>query len=214
MARKKFKCPKCDRSFSMAAHLARHANTIHASGKGRKRKGRPAKKRKAARLGRPPGRPAGSRRVAAKDGALRLLDGMRAYHGKLVGQRAGLDSQIEGIEAAMGAMGGSAPRKAGVKRRRKATGPKRKRAGARKLGRPAAAKTGRRTSRGARPGPLRERIVRVLRQRSKPMSPKEIASAVKATAYKSKAKNLTKAVSNTLPKIKAVKKVGRGKYRA
>ncbi len=214
MAKKKFKCPKCDRSFSMAAHLARHANTIHASGRGRKRTGRPGKKRKAARLGRPPGRPAGSRRLAAKDGALRLLDGMRAYHGKLVVQRADLDSQIEGIEAAMGAMGGSASRMAGVRRRRKATGAKRKRAGAGRRGRPKAAKAGRRASRGARPGPLRERIVRVLRQRSKPMSPKGIASAVKATGYKSKAKNLTKAVSNTLPKIKAVKKVGRGMYRA
>ena len=213
MARKTFKCPKCDRSFSMAAHLARHANTIHASGRGRKQKGRPGKKRKAVRLGRPPGRPAGSRRLAAKDAALRLLDGMRAYHGKLVAQRADLDSQIEGIEAAIGAMGGSAPRAAGVRRRRKATGAKRKKTGAR-LGRPPAAKAGRGATRGARPGPLRERIVRVLRQRSKPMSPGGIASAVMATGYKSKAKNLTKAVSNTLPKIKAVKKVSRGMYRA
>lgn len=213
MARKKFKCPKCDRTFSMAAHLARHANTIHASGRGRKQTGRPGKKRKAVRLGRPPGRPAGSRRLAAKDGALRLLDGMRAYHGKLVVQRADLDSQIEGIEAAIGAMGGSASRTVGVRRRRKATGAKRKKTGAR-LGRPPAAQSGQGATRGARPGPLREKIVRVLRQRSKPMSPRGIASAVKATGYKSKAKDLTKAVSNTLPKIKAVKKVGRGMYQA
>src|SRR5256885_175718 len=27
-----FKCPKCDRSFGMAAHLARHMNTKHAAG--------------------------------------------------------------------------------------------------------------------------------------------------------------------------------------
>lgn len=214
MATGKFKCPKCDRSFSMAAHLARHANTIHATGRGRKRTGRPGKKRKVARLGRPPGRPAGSRRLAAKDGALRLLDGMRAYQGKLVAQRANLDLQIEGIEAAIGAMGGSASRMTGVRRRRKATGAKRKRAGAGRRGRPPAAKAGRPASRGARPGPLRERIVRVLRQRSNPMSPREIASAVRASGYKSKAKNLTKAVSNTLPKITAVKKVGRGMYRA
>ena len=31
MARKRFKCSKCDRSFSMAAHLARHMNSTHAS---------------------------------------------------------------------------------------------------------------------------------------------------------------------------------------
>lgn len=29
MARKSFKCSKCSRSFSMAAHLGRHMNTIH-----------------------------------------------------------------------------------------------------------------------------------------------------------------------------------------
>lgn len=33
MPKKKFKCSKCDRSFSMPAHLARHMNTIHATGK-------------------------------------------------------------------------------------------------------------------------------------------------------------------------------------
>jgi hypothetical protein len=31
MAKKSFKCSKCDKSFSMAAHLGRHTSTIHAS---------------------------------------------------------------------------------------------------------------------------------------------------------------------------------------
>lgn len=31
MPSKKFKCPKCDRTFSMAAHLARHTSTMHAT---------------------------------------------------------------------------------------------------------------------------------------------------------------------------------------
>ena len=31
MAEGKFKCSKCDRSFSMAAHLGRHISTIHAA---------------------------------------------------------------------------------------------------------------------------------------------------------------------------------------
>ena len=53
MPRKKFKCPKCDRSFSMAAHLARHTSTIH----GTKRKAKKASKRKAGR------RKKGSRRM-------------------------------------------------------------------------------------------------------------------------------------------------------
>lgn len=46
-AKGKFKCPRCDRTFSMAAHLARHKNTIHASKTARKagkKKGRPKKK--------------------------------------------------------------------------------------------------------------------------------------------------------------------------
>jgi hypothetical protein len=43
MARKPFKCSKCDRSFSMAAHLARHRNTMHAPG----RRAASAKKAKA-----------------------------------------------------------------------------------------------------------------------------------------------------------------------
>ncbi len=52
MARKKtFKCSRCGKSFSMAAHLGRHTSTIHASPKKKaaaKRK-RAAKKRAAAR---------------------------------------------------------------------------------------------------------------------------------------------------------------------
>ena len=52
MPRKKFKCSKCDRSFSMAAHLARHVNTIHATGK---RKANQRHGKKMLRLGRPKG---------------------------------------------------------------------------------------------------------------------------------------------------------------
>ena len=62
MAKKGFKCSKCDRSFSMAAHLARHMSTIHASPKKKaavKRKAKRARKvkktggrpKRAARMG-------------------------------------------------------------------------------------------------------------------------------------------------------------------
>lgn len=51
MPRKKFKCSKCSRSFSMAAHLARHKSTIHAS---------PAAKAKRKAKKRGVGRPKGS----------------------------------------------------------------------------------------------------------------------------------------------------------
>ena len=56
MAKKKFKCPKCDRSFSMAAHLARHTTTMHATK--RKTKTKKAAKRK---VGRP--KKTGARRM-------------------------------------------------------------------------------------------------------------------------------------------------------
>ncbi len=66
MAKKSFKCSKCGRSFSMAAHLARHLSSTHASPKKKaaakkKRKAKRAKKAKrvkkvkARRLGRPKG---------------------------------------------------------------------------------------------------------------------------------------------------------------
>lgn len=42
----KYKCPKCDRTFSMAAHLARHMNSVHAS----KAKKKAAKKKAAKRI--------------------------------------------------------------------------------------------------------------------------------------------------------------------
>ena len=45
------------------------------------------------------------------------------------------------------------------------------------------------------------------------MSPKDIAARIVKAGYKSKAKDLTKAVSNTLPQLKQVKKVGFGKYK-
>ncbi len=51
---KRLKCSKCDRRFSMPAHLARHMNTAHGSGKPKAR--RPWQGRKP---GRRPGRPAG-----------------------------------------------------------------------------------------------------------------------------------------------------------
>ncbi len=60
-AKRKLKCPKCDRTFSIAAHLARHVNSIHASKAKKKVAKKKASKRKvrrvrkAKRAGRPPG---------------------------------------------------------------------------------------------------------------------------------------------------------------
>ena len=187
-----FKCPKCDRSFTMAAHLGRHTNTIHGS----RRKPKSAARRKPGRprmnrIGRPKGSRSFARAGAATgDGVTRLLSQMQSYYSELTDRRSSLDAQIAGMESAINIMG-AAPRA-------RATG--------RRPGRPAG-------SRG-RAGSLKDTIVRVLRQRAKALSPKEIAAGLVRAGYKTSTKNLTKAVSNTLPEINNVRKVGRGLYRA
>jgi len=57
MAKTKFKCSKCGRSFKMKAHLARHQSAGHGAKKTAKKKtvGKEAKKRKVRRGGRPKG---------------------------------------------------------------------------------------------------------------------------------------------------------------
>lgn len=49
MPKKKFKCSKCDRSFSMPAHLARHMNATHGS-RGKKKTAKKAKRRPKRRM--------------------------------------------------------------------------------------------------------------------------------------------------------------------
>ena len=192
MAPGSFKCPKCERSFSMAAHLARHTNTIHGARRGpkpmaRRGPGRPRKRRV--------GRPRGSKshaRAATGDGATQLLGQMQSYYSELTARRASLEAQIAGMESAMNVMG-AVPMA---------------RAAGRKRGRPVGSVS------GARAGSLKDTIVRVLRQRSKALSPKEIAAGVMKAGYRTSTKNLTKAVSNTLPDMSGIRKVGRGLYQA
>ena len=58
MPRKKFKCPKCDRSFSMPGHLGRHMTATHGTKK-RKKAAKKAKKRSVRRKKKRAGRPKG-----------------------------------------------------------------------------------------------------------------------------------------------------------
>lgn len=199
MAKATFKCPKCDRTFSMAAHLARHMNTIHSTKSGARRT-----KRKAARAKTKSGHPrkAGTRpsvrskastawsRQTLGEGQTRLMDEMQTYHSTLMAQRSALDAQIEGVTRAMQAIGAVVPARPAARGVRK----------------------GWPTSGGARAGSLKDYIVRVLRQHPKPMSPREISSRVLSAGFKTKARDITKAVSNTLPKLKNVKRVGFGAY--
>ena len=113
MPKKKFKCPKCDRTFSMPAHLGRHLNTIHrrkARKKVAKRTGAKAKRRVGRpqgvarkRVGRPKGRMSGRRKVAAL-GSARLLVQIQAYYRELLARREGLDAQIDAVARAITAM--------------------------------------------------------------------------------------------------------------
>ena len=183
MAKRKFKCPRCDRRFSMAAHLARHVNTIHR----RKAKKKALKKRAPAR-GRTGIR---SVRTASSSGAAGVLASLRTYQAELSARVAALDSQMGAVDGAMRALGTAPSRKAArrVKKRGGGVG-------------------------GRRAGSLKDFIARALRQVSTPQSPRQIAARVKKIGYKSKAKDLTKAVSNALPQMNNVKKVGFGRYRA
>ena len=61
-AKGKFKCPKCDRTFSMPGHLGRHMSAIHglkskkkAAKKKAKRRKKVRRRRKVKRVGRPAG---------------------------------------------------------------------------------------------------------------------------------------------------------------
>jgi hypothetical protein len=73
---------------------------------------------------------------------------------------------------------------------------------------------GRRGRRPGRPGSLKQMIVQVLRQRGSPHTPTQIADSVVKAGYKTSSENLVKSVSNTLPQLPEVKKVGRGLYQA
>ncbi len=209
-----FKCPRCDRSFSMAAHLARHQNTIHGGGRRRKGKvGRPRMKRgpgrpRKAKVGRPAGRrgPLARARMAAMDGASRLMSQMRDYYSELTLRRATLDAQISGIENAMSSLGG-----AGISRGRPGRRPGRP---AGRRGRRRARMMMRGRGRGPREGSLKDVIAQVLRQGGPPQTPRDIATRVIRAGYKTKTHDLSKAVSNALPQMRNIRRVGRGLYAA
>lgn len=93
--RKPFVCKVCNRSFSMAAHLARHGR-VHAqkgSKSAPKRTRRPAHTRSA---------------VPGQFGT--LIAGLNASHRALTAERTALDAQISALESALAVMGAaSAP---------------------------------------------------------------------------------------------------------
>jgi hypothetical protein len=90
--RKPFVCKTCDRSFSMAAHLARHSR-VHA-------RKRPKNPRRA--VARP------SQAPAARTGSFAgLVSSLQSSHRALVAERDTLSAQIAALESAMNAVSGS-----------------------------------------------------------------------------------------------------------
>lgn len=97
--RKTLKCPKCERRFSMRAHLARHLSTTHASTNRRS---------KAAKVS------ARCRRGGTATGTVptpnSLLDALQTHFAELTAQRDGIDAQLDAIRQAMSAINATVPR--------------------------------------------------------------------------------------------------------
>ncbi len=182
MARAKFKCTKCDRKFSMAAHLARHMASHNKSGRS-----------VAKASGRGPGRPKGSKNKTSitlgtnftPAGHEGIVLQMENYRRDLENQRQQIDLALEGITTALRAFGSSASTK-------------------RSVGRPRGS--------SSRSGSLKSYIIDVLKKSKKPMRPRDISTATIKAGYSTKSDDLTKAVSNALPQIKQVKRIGFGMY--
>ena len=93
--RKTLKCTKCDRSFSMAGHLARHMNAMHKRKSKAKRvssNGRSASTRKG------PGRPRKS------ESPTRLLSQLQSYERELAGAQADIERRIDSVRQAIAAL--------------------------------------------------------------------------------------------------------------
>jgi len=180
----KFKCPKCDRTFSMAPHLGRHMSAIHGA-KRRKTKAKKKAVKRAARanLGRA-ARP--TPRQPGIDGVGRAIHELRAFRDALAAQRAQMDAQLAAVDGAVSALGGSA-------------------------GGAQVSASGRRP--GVRKGSLKEFVQRVLRTHRGPKSVKDITAAVRAAGYRTKNKTLDKSVQTALMSMPGVVRVARGLYR-
>lgn len=185
---RKFKCSKCDRRFSMAAHLARHQNTVHSAKPRKKVAKRKLAKRIVRKMARRPRRVVKRARRAPRSEATPLLLQMQAYRSDLLAQRAQVVSKIDAIDKALAAMGTTA------------------RAPARK---PTRGRRGGTT----RPGSLKSHIQRVLQGRGGAMAVKDVTAGVLRAGFKTKNKTLAKSVGIALGQMPTVRKVSRGTFR-
>jgi hypothetical protein len=135
----------------------------------------------------------------ASDGAARLINQMKSYYSQLTSRRAHLEAQISGLENAMTSLGG------GVSRARRG----RPALNGRRRGRPLGSR-----GRMARAGSLKDVIGQVLGRSARPQTPRDIAMNVIRAGYKTKTRDLSRAVSNALPQMKNIRRVGHGLYAA
>lgn len=201
MAKPLFSCPKCSRKFSMKAHLVRHLTAGHGGPKpaGGAKRGRPAGKSKAMAVA-----------AFSQNGVSDIVTSMLSYQSQLSAKRLEIDNQISALATALEALNVSAPAP-------RATAVRRGRPPKAKRGRPAMSSSAGGAGGGGRrlPGSsLRDYVLTVLRGASKPMGVKDIGDSVMKAGYPTAAKDLSKAVSNLIAKLKEVKKVDRGLYRA
>ncbi|RMF81029.1 MAG: hypothetical protein D6744_07605 [Planctomycetota bacterium] len=173
----------------MAAHLARHMNSMH------QKTSKSAKSKPAFRL------PASASAGAFGGGAV------AAAVRELQNQRSQLAEQIEALDNALAALGGVVPSGAAAPRRNVALPKKRRKvAGATK-------RTSASAGRAPAGGSLRDHLTRVLKAASGSMRVKELEAAVLKAGYRSKSKNLGHSINKALAKMKGVKRVGRGLYK-
>jgi len=145
------------------------------------------------------GRPVARTAYAPSGDMSDYVNQMQSMRSDLLTRRDAIDHQISVLDNAMEAFdnGGSVRHQPSQKSR---------------IGRISARRLDRPAGETSRTGSLRNMVVKVLSSRSIPMSPNQISDAVKKAGYKTKAKDLSKAVSNVLPEIGSVKRVGFGKY--
>ncbi len=100
MPRKKFKCSKCDRSFSMAGHLARHTNAMHTR-KGKKTVAKSKRGKGKRKVGRPKGSKSRVRAsgAASSMAAVSILAQLKAY-------QAQLENELKAVRGAISALKG------------------------------------------------------------------------------------------------------------
>ena len=98
-----FKCTKCDRAFTMAAHLGRHMNAMHGvKGRTPKRKtGSMARGKR--RVGRPRGK-VGMGGPPAGSSLAHVISTMSNYHSELLTCRDMVDQEIASLSTAIGAL--------------------------------------------------------------------------------------------------------------